>query len=103
MYVSKLGMRRLTARVAGGVALKFGGDGQSLTLEPRDKFYARGTPILYTTRISKAKSVLVSRGIPVGDIQTDRQGTHYFEIRDSEGNLIEVSEEPAGGLGGEIL
>jgi hypothetical protein len=27
-------------------------------------------------------------------VQEDRQGTQYFEMRDLEGNLIEVSEEP---------
>jgi len=36
----------------------------------------------------------VSRGVNVGEIQEDRQGTHYFEMRDLEGSVIEVSEEP---------
>jgi hypothetical protein len=29
-----------------------------------------------------------------GPIEKDRQGTQYFEMRDLEGNVIEVSEEP---------
>jgi len=33
-------------------------------------------------------------GVDVAEIQQDRQGTHYFEMRDLEGNVIEVSEEP---------
>jgi hypothetical protein len=27
-------------------------------------------------------------------VETDRQGTHYFEMRDSEGNTVEICEEP---------
>lgn len=102
-YVRKLGMRKLAANPGGTVGLKFGPDGESLILEPRDTFYERRPLVLFTRRIKKARSVLVSRGLSVGEIETDRQGTHYFEIRDPEGNVIEVSEEPAGALGGEIL
>jgi len=50
--------------------------------------------MLYASDVKKAREVLSSRGVNVGDIQEDRQGTHYFEMRDLEGNLIEVSEEP---------
>jgi hypothetical protein len=32
--------------------------------------------------------------VNVGEIQRDRQGTHYFEMRDLEGNLIEISQQP---------
>ena len=52
------------------------------------------TPMLYASKIGKAREVLASRGVNVGEIQEDRQGTHYFEMRDLEGNVIEVSEEP---------
>jgi hypothetical protein len=34
------------------------------------------------------------RGVNVGPIETDRQGTRYFAMQDLEGNAIEVSEEP---------
>src|SRR5947207_14138467 len=40
------------------------------------------------------RDFLVSRGVNVGDIQQDGQGTHFFEMRDLEGNVIEISEEP---------
>ena len=50
-------------------------------------------PILYAANIRKAREVLGSRGENVGEIQ-DRQGTCYFEMRDLEGSMIEVSEEP---------
>jgi hypothetical protein len=50
--------------------------------------------MLYASNIKKAREVLGSRRVNVGEIQQDRQGTHYFEMRDLEGNVIEVSEEP---------
>lgn len=102
-YVQKLGMRKLAETICGTVGLKFGSDGESLILEPRDELYPRKPLVLFTRRIRKARSVLASRGISVGEIATDRQGTRYFEFRDPEGNSIDVSEEPAGALGGEIL
>jgi len=34
-----------------------------------------------------------SRGVPVGPIQ-DGGDTEFFEIRDSEGHLIEICKEP---------
>jgi hypothetical protein len=30
----------------------------------------------------------------VGALEEDRQGTRYFEMRDLEGNVVEVAEEP---------
>ena len=51
-------------------------------------------PLLFTTNIKKAKDFLNSRGAGLGEIEQDAQGTHYFEIRDPEWNVIEVSEEP---------
>jgi hypothetical protein len=32
--------------------------------------------------------------VNVGEIHEHREGTHYFEMRDLEGSVIEVSEEP---------
>jgi hypothetical protein len=49
---------------------------------------------LYTSNIKKAKELLSARGVSAGEIQQDAQGTHYFELRDLEGNAIEVTEEP---------
>jgi len=45
------------------------------------------TPMLYASNIKKAREVLGSRGLNVGEIQEDRQGTHYFEMRDLEGSM----------------
>jgi hypothetical protein len=50
--------------------------------------------MLYASNIKKAREVLWFWGVNVGEIQEDRQGTHYFEMRDLEGSVIEVSEEP---------
>jgi hypothetical protein len=37
---------------------------------------------------------LNSHGVKVGDIEQDGQGTRHFEMRDLEGNTVEISEEP---------
>jgi hypothetical protein len=50
--------------------------------------------MLYTSKLKKAREFLISCGVNVGEIQQDRQGTHYFEMRDPEGNVVEISEEP---------
>lgn len=42
----------------------------------------------------KAREWLSARGVSVGPLQVDRQGTHYFEMRDLEDNMIELCEEP---------
>jgi hypothetical protein len=39
------------------------------------------------------RDVMMARGVNVGSIERDRQGIQYFEIRDPEGNEIEVVEE----------
>jgi len=60
-----------------------------------EKLGLQNIPVeIYASNVKKAREVLGSRGVNVGDIQEDRQGTHYFQMRDLEGNLIEVSEEP---------
>ena len=51
-------------------------------------------PILDTRNAAKAREWLLARGVEVGPVQTDRQGTHYIEMRDLEGNSIEICEEP---------
>ena len=50
--------------------------------------------LLYTGAIEKAREWLSSHSVNVGSLEEDRQGTHYFEMRDLEGNVIEVAEEP---------
>ena len=51
-------------------------------------------PILNTANAAKAREWLLARQVNVGPVETDRQGTHYFEMRDSEGNTVEICEEP---------
>ena len=36
---------------------------------------------------------MAARGVHVGAIELDRQGTRYFQVRDPEGNEIEVVQE----------
>lgn len=67
-----------------------------------DVFIAFGAPnpanvetqILFVKSARKAREWLAQRGANVGDVQKDCQGTHYFEMRDMENNMIEFSEEP---------
>ena len=98
-YIEKLGLQKVPAEMdnpEGCVALGFSKKDQTCiaVLGPRGKPTDETTPILYASNIRKAREVLGSRGVNVGEIQEDRQGTHYFEMRDLEGNVIEVSEEP---------
>lgn len=51
-------------------------------------------PMLATGNAQKAREWLIARGVSADAIQTDRQGTRYFEIRDLENNAIEIFEEP---------
>jgi catechol 2,3-dioxygenase-like lactoylglutathione lyase family enzyme len=51
-------------------------------------------PILDTRNAAKAREWLLALGVEVGPVQTDIQGTHYIEMRDLEGNSIEICEEP---------
>jgi hypothetical protein len=80
----------------GCVALGFSKKDQTCiaVLGPRGRPTDGTTPMLYASNIRKAREVLGSWGVNVGEMQEDRQGTHYFEMRDVEGNVIEVSEEP---------
>jgi catechol 2,3-dioxygenase-like lactoylglutathione lyase family enzyme len=67
-----------------------------------DAFIAFGEPnpanvetqILAVGNTQKAREWLAARGVKVGPIQVDRQGTPYFEMRDLENNMIEFCEEP---------
>ena len=54
-------------------------------LGPQGKPTDGTTPMLYASNIKKARAVLGSRGVNVGEIQQDQQGAHYFEMRDLEG------------------
>ena len=96
-YIDKLGLRKVNAELDDGegcVALGFSKDDYALCLGPPGRPTDEFTPMLNSSSLKKARELLISRGVNVGDIQQDRQGTHCFEMRDLEGNVIEISEEP---------
>lgn len=97
-YIEKLGLQKVQAEMddpEGCVALGFSKKAQAcIALGPQGKPTDKTTRMLYASNVTKAREVLSSRGVGVGEIQQDRQGTRYFEMRDLEGNVIEVSEEP---------
>ncbi len=96
-YSEKLGLQKVPLKMddaEGCVTLGFSkSDQTSITLGPRVPTDGR-TQMLYASKASKARDALSSRGVIVGEIKMDRQGTHFFEMRDLEDNGIEVSEEP---------
>jgi predicted enzyme related to lactoylglutathione lyase len=95
-YIEKLGMYKSTENNfgdSGGAAFRFKEDGNPVVLTTRGGFGTGKTPMLFTKKIGKMRDVLAARGIDAGTIERDRQGTRYFEIRDPEGNEIEVVEE----------
>jgi hypothetical protein len=97
-YVEKLGLQEVPVEMddaVGFVALGFSKkDQNAICLGPRGRPTDGTSPMLYASNIKKAREVLSSRGVNVVDVQEDLQGTHYFQIRDLEDNLIEVAEEP---------
>lgn len=50
-------------------------------------------PIIFCDKINKAQEWFSGRGIIAGPIQEDSE-TQFFEIRDLEGNSIEICKEP---------
>jgi predicted enzyme related to lactoylglutathione lyase len=95
-YVEKLGLRRFAGNnlgESGAAMFKFKEDGKPVVLTTRAGLGAGSTPMLFTKKVTKMRDVLAARGVSVGTIERDRQGTRYFEIRDPEGNEIEVVEE----------
>lgn len=51
-------------------------------------------PILDTRSAAKSREWLLERGVAVGPVLTDRQGTHYIEMTDPYNHVIEICEEP---------
>jgi catechol 2,3-dioxygenase-like lactoylglutathione lyase family enzyme len=94
-YTEKLGLREVpgTSTDASDTTFKFKEDGNSIVLTTRRGFGTEVTPMLYTRKIGKMRDVMMARGVNVGAIQFDRQGIQYFDIRDPEGNEIEVVQE----------
>jgi hypothetical protein len=97
-YIEKLGLKETTIDLDEGdgcTALVFPKEPPTpIVLGPSGAATDGSTPMLYASNVNKAREWLASRGVNVGALQEDRQGTHYFEMRDLEGNVIEVSEEP---------
>lgn len=95
-YVEKLGLRKLTENEFGEsdvATFRFKEGGNSVVLTTRGGFRTDKTPMLFTRKIGKMRDVMMARGVNVGTIERDRQGIQYFEIRDPEGNEIEVVED----------
>lgn len=96
-YVEKLGLCKLAEappQEPGAAIFRFKSDGHSVILTTSSGFQTGKTPILFTKKIGRIRDVLGARGVAVGKIEQDRQGIHYFQIHDPEGNAIEVVEEP---------
>ena len=96
-YVDKLGLRRAvgtSSPESGAATYRFKEDGKSIILITKVSYRTEKPLMLFTKKIGKMKGILSARGVNVGTIEQDRQGTRYFEIHDPEGNAIEVVEEP---------
>jgi len=99
-YKSKLGLQEVPLppmddQTGDMIAMAFSKkDGATIVLGPVGKSADENTRMLYAPKIKKAHETLSSRGVNAGAIEQDAQGTHYFRIRDVEGNEVEVSEEP---------
>jgi hypothetical protein len=96
-YREKLGLQQVLAPTSDAgdcVSLAYSKrDETAIILGPRNSDPDQ-RPILYAASIGKANDQLSSRGVSVTPIESDRQGTSYFVMRDLEGNEIEVTEEP---------
>ena len=96
-YIEKFGLREIESEIdesEGCIALGFTKDEYAFTLGPPGEPSGELSPMLCASNLKKAHALLLSRGVSVGEIQQDRQGTRYFNFRDLEGNEIEVHEEP---------
>jgi catechol 2,3-dioxygenase-like lactoylglutathione lyase family enzyme len=97
-YIDKLGLQVVSVDLdepEGCITLGFSKNDQiSIVLGPRQVERDQSTPMLYTSNPKKTREILIGKGVCVGELNRDRQGTDYFEIRDLEGNAIEISSEP---------
>lgn len=96
-YVEKLGLRKLAATEQArkdGVALQFNEKTHPVILIPKDPAAFRPAPVFFTRKIGKVRDVLTANCVSAGPVQQDRQGTNFFELQDSQGTTIEISERP---------
>jgi predicted enzyme related to lactoylglutathione lyase len=96
-YAEKLGLLKVAEREfhdPDSVKFKFKEDGKSVVLTTRTGFRTGKTPIFFTKKIERMRRIMTDRGIYVPAIEKDRQGISYFQIRDPEGNEIEIVQEP---------
>lgn len=63
--------------------------------EVREAGYSRSNDhtIIYCSRLSKAQQHLSAKGLAIGPTQ-ESGGAQFLEVRDPEGNVIEVCKEP---------
>ena len=82
------------------VALSFRGEQEpTISLSSKSEAEAKNmqsmstVPIIYSDKLRKAHEHVASRGVLPGNIQTGGD-VQFFELRDPEGNTIEICEEP---------
>jgi catechol 2,3-dioxygenase-like lactoylglutathione lyase family enzyme len=95
-YADIFGLRPRPAKFEGGEKgfELYGGDELFFVLGPSGLPTNDETPMLYTRRIDKARKYLIEHGVTIGETQRDRQNTRFFEMRDLEGNVTEIVDEP---------
>jgi len=95
-YVEKFGARPRPTKFDDGRrgAELWLADEVYFVLGPRDIPNSDETPMLYTPNIAKARAYLLARCVEATKIQRDRRNTKFFEMRDLEGNLIEICQQP---------
>ena len=96
-YAEKFGLRKLAATEQprkDGIRLQFNENTHPVILAPKDPVVARPTPMFFTRKLDRVRDALTANGVSAGPIQQDRQGTHFFELLDCEGNPLEISERP---------
>lgn len=93
-YIEKLGFRFKNPchPRSDYLSLSFKKDGNPIALAPPNWLRSSSYPMLFTEDIEKMREILIQRGITVGPIAPDRQGTRTFEVRDPEDNVIDVVE-----------
>ena len=95
-YTETFGVKRVNIELDDGedcVPLGFDEDICLFVLGPQGKGSGELTARLFTSKLEKSRDYLLSRGVSLGEVQQDGQGTHFFEARDIEGNPIEISQE----------